>query len=384
MSSPSRLNPRPGHPLRVLHLTGDHHDSGGILSVIRALHEESVGGSCEHVLLVNPAFRQRRAPVVPVLELPGFWGDGVAQLRLLAGALRSLRGLRELLARQFFHVLHAHTRGGYLLGLLHASTRPSPPVLFTNHTYGRQQWLYRLGLRLPQFQTVLLTPNMGRHYRIPPGHPRVSVVSECFRSSFLERPLVPARLGGSGPIHFVGVGNVVLWKKWQLLVDALARLPADMRNRIRFHHYGPVLDHPESRDLMARLLQRVEACQLENVVEFCGPTNDVAGQVAAADWFVLPSTNEPCSVALLEALALGRPALVSRSGGNVDIVQEGTTGLFFAPDNVESLAEGLSKIISKQVVVSTSLEIRKTVEERSGSAIFKQYEKLYYKLNCQG
>ena len=51
------------------------------------------------------------------------------------------------------------------------------------------------------------------------------------------------------------------------------------------------------------------------------PTHQVADVVAAADWFVLPSTHEPCSVALIEALALGVPVIASASGGNVDIVQ---------------------------------------------------------------
>ena len=44
-------------------------------------------------------------------------------------------------------------------------------------------------------------------------------------------------------------------------------------------------------------------------VQLKGSTNQVNEKLQAADLFITPSTNEPCSVALMEALALGQPAL---------------------------------------------------------------------------
>ena len=99
-----------------------------------------------------------------------------------------------------------------------------------------------------------------------------------------------------------------------------------------------------------------------------------------ADWFVLPSTNEPCSVALIEALALGVPALVSESGGNVDIIRDGVTGLLFEPESPEDLAAKLRLILYSKVKAAPPMEIRASVRLRSATNVGRQYLALYRQL----
>ena len=62
----------------------------------------------------------------------------------------------------------------------------------------------------------------------------------------------------------------------------------------------------------------------------------VAAALRGSDIFVLASLNEPCSNALLEALACGLPALYSASGGNSELARDG--GLPFATED-EALAQ---------------------------------------------
>src|SRR5205814_41632 len=113
---------------------------------------------------------------------------------------------------------------------------------------------------------------------------------------------------------------------------------------------------------------------------FRGPTGEIAECLSQSDWFVLPSTNEPCSVALIEALALGLPAVVSASGGNVDIVENGRTGLLFEPDNAPDLAGKLRAILNHEVSPLPSVQIRESVRTRSASSVGKQYVALYERL----
>jgi glycogen(starch) synthase len=98
------------------------------------------------------------------------------------------------------------------------------------------------------------------------------------------------------------------------------------------------------------------------------------------DWFVIPSTNEPCSVALIEALALGKPALVSASGGNVDIVDPGRTGLWFAPDNPQDLSRKLRQLLSPALAMAKPRDIRLSVEARRASHVAGLYQNLYRQL----
>jgi glycosyltransferase involved in cell wall biosynthesis len=116
---------------------------------------------------------------------------------------------------------------------------------------------------------------------------------------------------------------------------------------------------------------------LEALCFFHGLSLDVEDRLRTADWFVLPSTNEPCSLALIEALALGLPALVSGSGGNVDIVRPEQTGLLFEPGQVPSLTSALRRIARGETRMEPPSVIRESVRRRSATVVARQYLELY-------
>jgi glycosyltransferase involved in cell wall biosynthesis len=176
------------------------------------------------------------------------------------------------------------------------------------------------------------------------------------------------------------VGNIVRWKKWDVLLDALARLPDAMRRRFSFAHYGEAPADPDSCAFERELHEFIQRASLATTVRFQGPTHDVMARVQEADWFVLPSTNEPCSVALIEALALGRPALVSASGGNVDIITPDHTGLLFAADDAGDLARQLQRMLSGELRIADPGRLRQSVEARHPARVSRQYRDLYERM----
>ena len=115
-------------------------------------------------------------------------------------------------------------------------------------------------------------------------------------------------------------------------------------------------------------------------VQLKGSTNQVNEKLQAAYLFIIPSTNEPCSVALMEALALGQPALASRSGGNVDILDEEKTGLLFEPDSSSDLAEQIIRVLKGEWQPFPADQIRESVRKRSASQITQEYRKIYEQL----
>jgi len=70
------------------------------------------------------------------------------------------------------------------------------------------------------------------------------------------------------------------------------------------------------------------------------PPAEVADLLRAHDVYVTASRDDPCSNALLEALACGLPAVYLRSGGHPELVGEGGLG-FDEPSELPDVLEGL-------------------------------------------
>lgn len=100
--------------------------------------------------------------------------------------------------------------------------------------------------------------------------------------------------------------------------------------------------------------------------------NDI---VAGAAFVVIPSEcNENCSMAVLEAMAMGKPVIGSRVGGIPEQIQEGVTGLLFEMGNAEDLAGKM-----------TALADNPAVRVSMGKAARERCEKEYsLSSHCQG
>nr|WP_259121797.1 glycosyltransferase family 4 protein [Salinibacter ruber] len=77
-------------------------------------------------------------------------------------------------------------------------------------------------------------------------------------------------------------------------------------------------------------------------------TEKVRDLLQAATLFVMPSRSEGFGIALVEAMAAGLPVVASNVGGVPDIVESGTSGILVPPDNAETLAEGILKILQDE------------------------------------
>jgi len=365
--------------MKILHVLGQSEDVGGILTVVRNLREATRDQGLSHAVYVHRRYRETRVPALDYRFGRHCRDEEPNPLRLILQGLLASGELSRLLTAESFDVIHGHFRG-MLPALLRLATFHGRRVLFTNHAYARRTTLYRQLARHRRIYTVLLSQNMARHYRLEPCPPKISLVPDCCEDRFFTAPLVVRRAPGPAAgrrVRLVGLGSIVDWKKWDLLVEALALLPAALRGTVEFHHYGSAVDLPGSHELEQVLRRQAQALDHGRVAVLHGPTRDVEGVLRAADWFVLPSTDEPCSVALSEAMALGLPALVSASGGCVDLVENGRTGLWFQPDNARDLAENLQRILLGQVDPLAPAAIRESARWRSASAAAAQYTALY-------
>jgi glycosyltransferase involved in cell wall biosynthesis len=124
-------------------------------------------------------------------------------------------------------------------------------------------------------------------------------------------------------------------------------------------------------------------------VRFAGFQADVRPFLEAATVFVLPSTVEGLSNALLEAMAVGLPAVATRVGGTEDVVIDGRTALLVPPHDPEALAEALTALLTApERAREMGREARDRVVERySLGLVASTYLALYRELvapSCRG
>jgi len=127
------------------------------------------------------------------------------------------------------------------------------------------------------------------------------------------------------------------------------------------------------RDLCSRLA-------LQDSVTFAGfmPRQAMPGYYADADVFVLPSYNEGMSVALLEALASGLPAIVTETGGTTELVKE--NGLIVPWANPDRLSEAMEKFLRDPALCQQmGQQSREIAKDFSWQATAKAYLDLSYK-----
>src|SRR5204862_936693 len=84
-------------------------------------------------------------------------------------------------------------------------------------------------------------------------------------------------------------------------------------------------------------------------VEFVGPVPDPRPHYAAADFFVLPTRHDPCSLVVLEALAMGLPVITTKQNGAAEIMTDGREGFILESRDDPLLVEKMRALLDAQV-----------------------------------
>ena len=316
-----------GERSAILHYVGYDDDRGGIVSIVHAL---AAAGRFQCCLGLNSGGRQERRPALPQADFSRLDGEamGPANFWRARQVAREVRAWLQAGPRRIFH---GHSRAGLLaaLWLQHWGERR---VVASVHCYGSQRWFYRwaagrLGQRL-----FWLSPAMRAYYGIPGAGWERCIPGGVARSTVT--PSVPdgytLRLGG--------IGAVVPWKSWELVIEAIALLPAALRARVTFEHIGA-----GAPPAVAALRTRAQAAAIADQVRFDGVEPGPERLLGQIDALVIASDREPFSMAMLEALAAGVPVIAADSGGATDVIQSGVNGELFATGEARSLADTLAR-----------------------------------------
>jgi glycosyltransferase involved in cell wall biosynthesis len=133
------------------------------------------------------------------------------------------------------------------------------------------------------------------------------------------------------PVNFVFVGRATIVKGVDLLCQALDRLVASGLD-FRLTMVGDI--YPEVAALVARLGERVD---------YVGRVGQAAlvDRLRKADCMVVPSRFDSFAMVVAEALAVGRPVIVSDNVGASEFVEEGVSGWIVPAGDVGVLTDRL-------------------------------------------
>lgn len=179
--------------------------------------------------------------------------------------------------------------------------------------------------------------DLVRHEGVPASRVRVIYNgAEVFAADPGDRAAFRREIGCPADTPVVGcIGRLVEEKNYPVVLDAFARV-AEKAPRAHLVIAG---DGPERE----RLLGRVAALELTRCAHVVGwvPRAGVARALAAFDVFVLASSIEGFSVALVEAMLAGLPVVATAVAGNPEAVTDGETGILVPVGDPEALAAAI-------------------------------------------
>lgn len=355
--------------LEILHYTGYATDRGGIVAVLRALagagRFQVVHGVGEGFVASGPPMAVWRGPAIAGEQI-GFRNAWRARAAAIL--------VRHWLAAAPGRVFHGHSRAGLLVALwLHFSGEKR--VVVTVHCYGKHRWFYRWAARILGARLFWLSPAMKNYYGIhDPSW------AQCLPGCIeLAPPPVSRRPRADGLVRLAGVGALVPWKNWSLVLAALTLLPDETRARLRFRHIGAEDGTAASRRCAEELREQAEREKLRGLVEWRGQQPSAIPLLQETDCLIVASRNEPFSVAMLEALGAGVPVLAADSGGAADLVRPGRNGWLFRGGDAADLARHLALLVSTDALARVAID-RTELERFSASVAAESCADIYRKL----
>ncbi|MFO1430917.1 MAG: TIGR03088 family PEP-CTERM/XrtA system glycosyltransferase [Candidatus Competibacteraceae bacterium] len=190
--------------------------------------------------------------------------------------------------------------------------------------------------------------------------------------------VLPPEFLGENKIVIGALGRIQPVKDQATLLKAFAELRKTVPELAGNAYLALVGDGP----LLAELRQLAQTLGIAEQVWMPGARNDTPAVYRSLDIFVQPSLAEGISNTVLEAMASRLPVVATAVGGNVELVEDGVTGRWFRPGDVDSLVKILAGYLADPGLRAAHADAaRKTAVERfSLAAMATKYQEVYESL----
>jgi glycosyltransferase involved in cell wall biosynthesis len=265
-------------------------------------------------------------------------------------SLQVARLLRDIIQCEQVAVVQTFFASSDLWGGAVARLSGCPVLISSRRDMGFQRQLkHRIAYRLmgPMFDQVHTVSEAVRDYtirqdRVPPG--KVISIPNGVEMDNLDCDFDPgfrSRHGLQDATHLiVDVGSVKAVKGYDVLVRAASIVCREFPRAV-FAIAGALQDqvyYNQLRELITRL-------GLERNIRFLGNIDPAFSLLQSSDVFCHLSRTDGLSNALLEAMASGLPCVLTRVGGNPEVVQDGRSGFLVSSNDPEESALRLIELL---------------------------------------
>ncbi len=299
----------------------------------------------------------------------------------------AFRNLGRVLKENEIEVIHCNTPVGGLVGRLCGRRYRTKTVIYTVHGFHFYKgapllnrtvfkWAEQL---LARWTDVIITMNRedyaaAKKMRLRKGGKvfkvhGVGITLADYVDKEFDREAKRRELGlKPADIACICAGDLVARKNYGTAIEAIA-----LANDPRLHYFicgeGPELGN---------LQQMAGQLGVGERVHFLGFRTDIQELLRAADIFLFSSLQEGLPRSLMEAMAVGLPAVVSRIRGNVDLIRDGEGGLLCDARDAKAFAKALRKLSADAVLREKMAKVnRRRIRRYDSSVVEKEILSIY-------
>jgi len=276
-------------------------------------------------------------------------------------------------------LLHSHGYKADLYGYF-AGRNMRLPLIATSHFWTRRTMALRIYALVDQFvlrqfdHVVAVSDEIAREVLSGGVSSKiVSVIDNGIDLAALRTPSASVRAElRAGAKRIVGaVGRLVSQKGFNYLLQAIPSVLERFPETV----FLVVGEGPKRAQLEALASE----LKITNSVRFIGVRNDMPSVYSSFDLFVLSSVCEGMPLALIEAMAAGRPVVATRVAAVPKLVIEGLTGRLVEPRDAAALCGAICELLGNPATCERlGQAARARIEKQFSSELMaERYFRLY-------
>lgn len=304
---------------------------------------------------------------------------------------KAYQQLQQLMKNEKFTLVHMHTPTASLLGRLVARNFETK-VVYTAHGFHFYQgaswknWLlyYPVEKYLAKYTDAIITMNTEDYQiakknfktRLKDGVYQVNGVGidlAYYHNKSLDSKALREAIGIAEKDFVITIiAELIPRKNHQQIIEAIKKL----------HHEYPdikLLIVGEGR-LRKIYEKQIQLLQLEEQILFLGYRQDIPEILQMSDCVGLFSVQEGLPRNVMEAMAMGKPLIVTNIRGNIDLIEDEKQGYVVELQNIEETIQAVKKMYHNQRREALGESAKTKIQHYQIETVLEQVNEIYRKV----